>query len=344
MQQISKNILAKWMPRKKQYNNFASMFRKHFKMSPKEYRQLIVGLSNTIEQQMCNKEWKDIKYDHIPSVAFKKYRKAFYNNDSARFIKFLEAVEKGEKKIHAGAIFPHDIISPLITVNYEVPNVSEEEKKAIDAQWKNLPNYLEKSKERILPVCDVSGSMSSANAGLPMKISVALGLYLSERNTSIFKDAFISFSGNPKMEYLKGTVSQRAYQLEHAHWDGNTDIEAVFQLILRSAKKDEVSENEMPTTILIISDMEFDSCGSITNYDNIVKMYKIAGYNIPKLVFWNVNGREGNVPVSKKTKNVALISGASPAIIESVLTGETVTPEKIMLRVLNSERYSEIKL
>jgi hypothetical protein len=329
-------LLAKWLPRKKQYDNFAAAFRSHFELSPEAYRKTIVALSKTIEQQMSKKNWTAIKYDSVPSVAFKKYRKAFFRNDETRFKSFLEAVEKGEKTIKAGAIFPHDIIKAYIG-QYDH---SAETKRAIEAQWKCLPDYLADSDERMLPICDVSGSMS----GMPILISVALGLYLSERNRSIFKDAFVTFSEHPTMEYLKGTVCQRIDQLQKAAWDMNTDLNAVFDLLLSKAVSNNLSAADMPTTLLIISDMEFDNCGHLTNYKNIVEKYEAAGYVVPKIVFWNVNGREGNVPVACKTPNVGLVSGASPSIVRSVLSGETITPVSIMLRTLNTERYAAVSL
>lgn len=324
-------LCAKWMPRKKQHNNFADKFRRYVNADAKTYRKNIVELSKTVEQQMCAKEWSKIKYEQVPSVAMNKYRKAFSRNDESRFVRYIESVNKGETKINAGAIFPHDIYRSLRTGGDE---------KSINAQWNALPDYLADSNERMIPVCDVSGSM----CGLPIEISVSLGIYLSERNKSVFKDAFITFSGNPKMEYLKGDFVSRCRQLSRAHWDMNTDLNKVFELILSKAIDNDLSQEDMPTTILIISDMEFDYCGRLTNYEKIVQNYEDAGYEIPKIVFWNVNGREGNVPVNAKKKNVGLVSGCSPAIVKSVLTGDTFTPESIMKKVLLSERYEPIKL
>jgi len=324
-------LCAKWMPRKKQYNNFADKFRSKFELTPKQYRKLIVKLSKTVEQQMCSKEWKKINYEHVPSKAFNKYRDAFKKNDLARFTEFIGEVESGEKKINAGAIYPYDMYRSWRKGS---------DKQSINAQWNALPNYLEGRDEKILPVCDVSGSMS----GTPMEISVSLGVYLSERNESIFKNAFVTFSRKPTMEFLNGTACERFDQLERSHWDGNTNLSAVFDLVLKNAIKGKVKQSEMPTTLLIISDMEFDSVNNVTNYENIVQKYKDAGYKIPKIVFWNVNGREGNVPVNAKQKNVALVSGSSPSIVKSVLTGKNFTPTDIMLETLNAKRYSVLKV
>src|SRR5690606_7484070 len=135
-----------------------------FKMSPKNYRKTIVNLSFTVEQDMCAKRWLKIKYPHVPSVAINKYRKAFYRNDEKRFTKYIDSIQKGKSKINASAIFPHTLVQALY---------NGENKKAVEAQWNALPNYMEDSNDRILPICDTSGSM----IGLPMDVSIALGIY-----------------------------------------------------------------------------------------------------------------------------------------------------------------------
>lgn len=324
-------LLAKWMPRKKQYNNFASKFRKFTKIDPKKYRQIIVGLSKTVEQKMCDNKWSVIEYRSVPSVAFSRYRKAFKKKDCERFSQFLSNVEKGIDKINAKAIFPHDIYRSFLRGGDD---------KSIDLQWKALPNYLENSSEKFLPVCDVSGSMT----GTPMEISVSLGIYLSERNNSAFKDAFITFSETPSLEYLKGSLTQRMCQLGDADWGANTNLQGVFDLILNKAIESNVSEVDMPTSLIIISDMEFDMAisDSSSNFEEIKRKYEESGYKLPKIIFWNVNGRMGNVPVNINDKNVALISGASPSIVKSVLSGE-ISPISSMMKTLLVERYDCLK-
>ena len=324
-------LCAKWMPRKKQYGNFGARFRRAFGINPKQYRKMLVELSKTVEQQMCAKEWSKIEYGHVPSVAFNKYRKAFARNDNERFSMFLTRVEKGEETIHADAIFPYQI--------YQSYKTGADER-SINLQWKALPDYFLESDERILPICDVSGSMS----GLPLDISVSLGVYLSERNKGLFKDAFVTFSGTPKMEYLKGTLTQRMDQLQNAHWEMNTNLSAAFRLILKSAIDNKITQDDMPTMLLVISDMEFDSCAELTNFEKVKALYADAGYKLPKLVFWNVNGRRGNVPISYNTKGVALVSGSSPSIVKGILGGKNFTPVGIMLDVLNTSRYDRVAL
>jgi hypothetical protein len=322
-------LLAKWLPRKSQFSNLASKIRKDFGWTNRQYRKIIVELSNTVEQLMSKNEWDNIEYDKLPSVAGNKYRTAFYKHDEARYTEFINSVLKGENKINSATLFPYQLYQAFIRGDNE---------KSIEAQWNSLPNYLTDNTKRILPVCDVSGSMT----GLPMDISVSLGVYISERNKGIFKDAFITFSSNPRMEHLKGNICQRFRQLSRAHWSMSTDLKAVFILVLKSAVYHKLPESEMPTQILIISDMEFDEAtggNKITNYEKIKKQYNDHGYELPSIVFWNVRGRIDNVPVNKYDENTALISGASPSIIKSVL-GETMSPVQVMLDTLNTERYS----
>jgi hypothetical protein len=283
---------------------------------------------------MCAKDWDSITYPHVPSLAMNKYRKAFGKNDSSRFTEYITLVKEGKQEIKAGVLFPHQL--------YDAYKRGEN-KDAVEAQWMNLPDFMSDSNERIIPVCDVSGSMT----GLPMSVSVSLGVYISERNKSIFKDAFITFSASPQMNYLRGSFYERLRQLEHADWGMNTNLEAVYKLILGKAVQHNIPESEMPTKILIISDMEFDRCatnGSNTALKMIERMYKDAGYKFPEIIFWNVNGRLGNVPAKSSSKGVGLVSGFSPSVLKSILQGSIDTPEGLMLRTVMSERYKSITI
>lgn len=333
-------LLAKWLPRK---GNFANRVRKYMRLSPKEYRKLLVRLSNTVEQKMCAQKWEDINYQHVPSVAMNKYRKAFFRNDEARFKKFIEAVTKGEAKIHADVLFPYHL--------YQAYR-KRENQAAVEAQWYALPDYMKDNKERVLPMCDTSGSMTSSygmgmNSVRPIDICVSLGLYISERNEGLFKDAFLTFSAKPQLQYLKGRFYDRCRQLETAHWEMNTNLEAAFRTILSSAKSHNISESEMPTTLLIISDMQFDRCvrnGNNTAMEMARRMYEKAGYKLPQVVFWNLNARVGKMPVQFDESGTAIISGCSPSILKSVLDGSVLNPREVMLKTVMSERYEPITI
>ena len=330
-------LLAKWLPRK---GVVARLLRDNWNMSPKQYRKTISTLSETVEQLMCDKQWKEIEYSHVPSVAMNKYRKAFFRNDETRFRSYLGEVEEGSKKINASAIFPHTLFQAF---------ERGEDYQSINVQWKALPNYMEGSNERILPVCDVSGSMM----GIPMDVSVSLGVYISERNEGIFKDAFVTFSGSPTMQYLKGNTCSRFNQLRKADWQMNTNLQATFNLILGKALENNLSEEDMPTKLLIISDMEFDQATSTggwyskpepTNLEAIKDKYRRTGYKMPEIVFWNVNGRMGNSPATFNEQGIGLVSGFSPSVLKGILKGNITNPEYLMMEIIGSERYDPIEV
>ena len=346
-------LLCKWLPRKVMacdktkkndqiyrkkrllYKGIAAKIMEALKLTPKQYRKILVEGSNTEEQKMCSKLWNEIDYSKVPSVALNKYNKAWYRNDLERFTKYLEDVDSGKNKINASVIFPHDILGKFTTYTDMKLN------KAKITQWNNLPNYLT-GVNSIIPLCDVSGSMN----GLPLSISVSLGLYISERNKGPFENAFITFSQTPQLQYLSGNINERIKQLIKTDWDCNTNFVAAFELILEKAQKYKLSQEELPKTILAISDMEFDEATDgnerYTNFDLINKKFQEAGYKLPNIIFWNVNGRPGNVPIKYNTKGVALVSGASPSILKAVLTND-IDPIKIMDSVIETERYSKIK-
>ncbi len=342
-------LCAKWMPRKGQV---ATKLRRFLGLDPKQYRKLLVGLTNVVETQMCANDWENIDFGKLPSVASARYQKAFWNRNEAGYKAYIESLKKGEAKINAGAVYPYDITKSLKTGKSEV---------AIE-QWKALPNYMEGCDDRILPVVDVSGSMGTSAGGNPnvscMDVSISLGLYISERNAGSFQNAFITFSAEPQLQVLKGDLKDRFLQLSRADWGYNTDLVKVFDLILNQAIKNSVPESEMPTKILILSDMEFDSASKFggprvrttehqwgpTAQQMIAEKYANAGYSMPSIVYWNIQSRGNNIPVSFDETGTALISGFSPSILKSVIKGEIVSPSQIMDDTILSERYSLISI
>jgi hypothetical protein len=323
---LNKGLLFKWFPRKGVWSN---AMRKHLKLTPKEFRKYLVANTDVVETKMCRKEWSSIEYKKVPSVAMNMYRKAFVKNDSSRYTMYISDVLSGKTTINASVLFPHQLYQSYQT---------NQDQNSILAQWNALPNFMEGYSERVLPVCDVSGSMT----GLPMDVSVSLGCYISEKNQSIFKDAFVTFSEEPELNYLKGNIIQRFQQLRTAKWGFTTNLQAVFDLILRAAKRENLLETEMPTKLLIISDMEFNEATKKqdTNLDEIRKRYLESGYQLPEIVFWNVNGRMGNSPANVMDQNVGLVSGFSPAILKSILAGKIYGPKELMLDTVNVQRYA----
>lgn len=338
-------LCAKWMPRPAIKNDIKKMqanaIRKHLGMAPKEFRQLLAKLSNTVEQKMCAKEWNGINFSHVPSKAMSDYMKAFRRNNPEGFEAYMQSLEKGETKINAGAVYPYDIVK----------GVRFGDKAGANAQWKALPNYMENSEERMIPIVDVSGSMDCPAGNNPnvtcMDVAISLGLYISERNVGPFQDAFITFSSRPTLQVLSGTLSERVNQMIRSHWEMNTNLEAAFNLILSKAIANNVPQSEMPTMILILSDMQFDSCITSPNsnaFEMIRKQYEAAGYVLPKIVFWNLRSVNSDSPVQFKTNGTALVSGFSPSLLTNLLSGGAVTPFSMMMDVISKERYSLITI
>lgn len=339
-------LCAKWMPREnKSGRDYAHILMAGWNLTGKKYRRLLAGNTQVVETLMCQNEWSAINYNQVPSKASHKYRNAMLKHDELRYREWLgnlsKVDEKGKPlaKVNAGAIFPHDVIRPLLIGS--VRNVSDE---MIEAQWKALPNY-SPSGLKVLPICDISGSMSMGG-GLPLLVSVSLGIYTSERNKGIFKNGFITFSRVPTLVTLNGrTLSEKIAQFRIGSLAENTDLGAVFKLILRSAVNNQVPESDMPDTLLILSDMQFDSTYAVTNADVSAvemarRMYREHGYKLPNIIFWNLNTLSG-IPVKYTDAGVAVVSGFSPSILKSILNGE-IDPIKQMLAVLLSERYAVI--
>jgi hypothetical protein len=337
-------LAAKWMPRK---GKVANELRKAWGMTPKEYRKLLVEKTSVIETQMCSKKWGDINYSHVPSVAAARYTNAFRKNDSARYDQYLkELANPGENdirvKVNAGAVYPYDVVK---TLNRGVQELAVE-------QWKALPDFMEGNTKKILPVVDVSGSMSSAVSSSKnlscMDVAISLGLYISERNTGPFENAFVTFTESPTLQYLDGNLLERHTQLRDSDWGMSTNLEGVFDLILQKAHESNLPQSDLPDQILIISDMEFNMAiddSELTAFGMIKKKYESSGYVIPEVVFWNVQSRSrGNLPVRFDENGTALISGFSPSILKSLLSGGRITPLDIMNQSVESDRYKNISI
>lgn len=324
---LQNGLLCKWLPRK---GKLFDALVKYNRTTPKELRKTLVSNTQVVEQLMSSRRWSEIKYSTVPSKAMSNYARSFSKRDGVRFSEYMQKVEKGEAKINASTLFPYDV---LLSLNKNAESV-------VNAQWNALPNYY--SDENILVVADVSGSMGDFRSRTlcPIHASISLAMYTAEKNTGLFKDHFITFSSKPKLQKLSGTFTDRVNQLQQAEWAMSTDLVAVFELLLTKAVKHSLTDQDLPTKIVIVSDMEFNhAVTNISNFNEIKRQYESHGYTIPQLVFWNVNGRAGNFPVKMNDKGVALVSGYSPSIIPSIL-GESISPMAVMLKTLNVERYN----
>jgi hypothetical protein len=340
-------LAAKWTPRQ---GKLAAEIRTFFGMSPKFYRKSLVELTKVVEQEMCAKQWDTINFSHVPSVAHARYKKAFFRN-TTEYAKYVEELKKDPKdrkagvKINAGAVFPYDVLKGVIGAyrnNYNTTELS-----ALQAQWDAMENFV--GDANVLPLVDVSGSMTclaggqkATSATTCLDVAVSLGLYVADKNKGKFKDTFLTFSSSPELLHLKGNIVQKVNQMVSSNWGMSTDLVKAMDKILKVAKDGNVPQEEMPEVLMIMSDMQFNQCASFDDsaMEMIARKFESAGYTVPKIVFWNLNSHD-NVPVKHNASGVALVSGFSPAIMVSVLGGDTeqFTPEAIMLKALMVPRY-----
>lgn len=334
-------LAAKWCPRK---SEVASRLRTAFGWTPKFYRKTLVGLTNVVETKMCNKDWVGINFNHVPSKAMTIYTRAFQRNALEHFNQYKEALSNGTAKVNATAVFPHDVYLGLLR-DYSGANDV-----VFDTQWKSLPDYIG-TEANILPMIDVSGSMSCPVGGTKnlscMDVSVALGTYISERVKGQFKGTYLTFETRPTLNTLQGSnLRERFGNVRGANWGGSTNIEAAFDLILKTAVKHKVPQADMPTHLVILSDMQFNIATGQRNasaFKMAKEAYKKAGYDLPKIIFWNLNAHD-NVPVKFDTEGTALVSGFSPSIMKAILATKfdeavVLTPRELMLEAIMNERY-----
>lgn len=337
-------LWAKWMPREPKgptKGDPAKWFtykwvRKVLGLSPKDYRKALSRMSKTVEQQMSARKWDEINFSHVPSMAMLRYRKAFSRNAEDRFSAFLEAVSKGEVTIKAGTVYPHQIAAN--------PGIE-----GSDEMWHALPDFVQEG-VRFLPMIDVSGSMDSPASGTYKCVDVAIGLgmYLAERNKGDFKNYYLTFSEKPIFQRIipTTTIDKKVDAVCNSEWGYNTDIEAAHQLIIERATARQVPQSDMPTHLIVLSDMEFDPCNAYTNTftsaEVIKRMYKNAGYDAPILVWWNIQSRRGSTPVKADDEGNVLVGGFSPAIMQFLMEGDIPTPISMLLDVINSPRYNGI--
>ena len=322
------SLCSKWMPRK---GPWFEAVRKYMRLTPKELRKGLVKYSNTVEQKMCSKNWIEIDYKTVPSVAMSRYKNTFSSRDPLRYGQYIQRVLEGKDKMNASVAFPHDVLR----------NIDNEA--ATIAQWESLPDLLQDTTKNILPVCDVSGSMCVPVSGslTAMDICVGMGLYIAERQRGQFKNMFMTFSERPELQVLTGdNVVENIHQLKMADWGMSTNFRATFYELLKFAVMYNVPQELMPEIILVFSDMEFNQADdNETDFEFMDKAYNDAGYKRPQIVFWNLNARPGNVPVTVDDNGTALVSGYSPNILRTVLSDD-MNPYQIMLNTVDIDRYS----
>lgn len=330
-------LCAKWMPRKGV--NFHKV-RNYVGLSPKDYRKYISSMTNVVEQKMCAKEWNTIEFGKLPSIASARYQKAFAKNAADSYTAYKEALKAGTAKINAGAIFPYTVVTSFNKGEVEVA----------EKQWEALPNYFGDAEHKILPLIDVSGSMSQIVPGSKnlnvMDVAISIGLYIADKQKGAFQDVFLNFHSNPTIGILKGTVSQKEKQIRSSDWGGSTNIAAAYREILKFAKRNNIKQEDMPDYLMILSDMQFDTADrswvkNPTAQEDIEAEFEKAGYKTPKIVYWNL-ATHNNVPVAHDKRGTAIVSGFSPSMLTAILSTVEFTPENVVAEKLSDERYDHV--
>ena len=346
------SLLAKWLPSantsSKETVKKAKKLCKLLNMSEKEYRKMLSDMRkyiDVIEVKMSAKEWGSINYEAVPSRANLIYNGAFLRNDEERRRDYLSKLEKGEAEINAGVLYPHDIFHSYIDGGYYLKPYDS----ALENLWKGLPDVM---CNNTIVVADGSGSMTCGVGNTRVQaltVANALAVYFAERLNGEFKDKYITFSKRPQLvDFSRCKSLKEKIELAYRHNEvANTNIEAVFNLILTTAQRAQMKQSNLPQNILILSDMEFDAAvdGNVGQklFQAIGLKYKKAGYKLPRLIFWNLNSRTGTIPIIENDLGVALVSGFSVNIVKMVLSGE-LDPYKCLMEQLMSGRYTKITL
>ena len=336
------SLLGKWLPSINAHNSevvkLAKQLARAFGMNEAQYRKALSALRQKICILENNLRERDYTFDYAcqPSKAMFKYRKAFLRNDEERYRSFMQSVSAGEAVLHTGVLMPYEIVSAAY-------NAVPSERAALDVTWNALENFTRG--ENALVVADGSGSMYWGGNPTPATVAQSLAIYFAEHNRGIFHNHFITFSMNPRLVEIKGNdIVEKVRFCRTFDECANTNLQAVFELILQTAVMNRLPQAMLPTTLYIISDMEFDTCAansSQTNFEHAKQLYRSYGYELPHVVFWNVQSRNEQQPVKMNEQGVALVSGCNPRLFSQVMSGET-DPYTYMMNVIGGERYRMI--
>lgn len=349
------SILAKWMPSvntsSEKTRRLARYFAKELGVTERQYRKVLSGLRNKLnvtEKMMSAKQWQDIDYQAVPSKANLLYKDAFLRHDEERRNEYLKALQNGKKKINASTLFPHDVVHKY--------GWGSKVDVTIEELWKNLPDYVQGNSSTMV-VADGSGSMQTSVGNTSVtawEVAHSLAIYFAQHSKGPYKNRYITFSSFPQFVTLDADNLLDNIRIARQHSEiSNTNIEGVFDLILDTAIRTNCTQEAIPQTILILSDMEFDTATyghrhsefespSETLFQTIRRKWEKAGYRIPRLVFWNICSRTGAIPMKENKLGVTLVSGFSPAVCKMVMTNE-LDPYKALLDTIMDPRYDAVE-
>ena len=362
------SLLAKWLKSENtssvESRRLGNITREFFGMSHKQYRKTLSILReriNVLERLMSEGRWDEIEFDKIPSKAGMKYKNAFARHDLERAKNenvqtYADFAKDTTKTVNAKTLYPYECVHKALNIMGNQQGWSsrghhvaldDTQRLMTNKYWDNLADYFNGATFNGIALVDTSGSMS----GTPIEVAISLGLYCAEKNQGAFANHFISFESNPHWIETSGVdFCDKVYRITGAEWGGSTNVEAAMDLILNVAKQNGCSQDEIPQNLVIISDMEFNYCVTSNNYgrgnvndtlfEKIAAKYRANGYEMPHVIFWNVNARQANIPMLGNG-NVSFVSGFSPSIFETIMSGKT--GYDLMMEKLDSERYAQIQ-
>ena len=358
---IPVSLLAKWMPSENtssaKTRALATKAICALKLTPRSYRKMLSALRkhiNVTERMMSAGEWGKIDYAKVPSYAMKNYGSAFAKHDYERFNAYLKSVNKGEVKINASTLYPYDLVEKYLSRGgwgYASGScvcgdcyVSTVKDAVTEAQWKALPNYLTKPMNAVV-MADVSGSMS----GRPMATSIGLAIYFAQHNTGLYHNQYMTFTNEPHFVNIKEGASllENVQNVAAAGVGYNTNLEKAFQEVLNVAVANRVPANQMPKTIVVISDMEIDRyMRPGRHWDFLMKMralYAGHGYTLPRIILWNVNARKDTF--LSQSEDILFVSGQSASVFKQLCQNlDGVTAYDLMIQTLNAPAYSKVRI
>lgn len=346
----SVSLLGKWLKSANassaETRRLGVLTAKKLGLSQKQYRKSLTRLRKRIkivEAKMSAGKWDEIEYAEVPSKAMMNYRNAFYTHEPERFSEYIDSLQTGNTTIKSGALYPYEILERMELNGWWSDYFSVEKWDPIlEEQWKALPNYVEEPANFIV-MADTSGSMM----GRPLATSLSLAIYFAERNTGVFQNQFMTFSSRPQFVNLEeGTLKEKIESIESIV--DNTDLEKAFLKILEVANEYQIPREDMPKSLVVISDGEIDRFSTDDRYwsflDNMSFNFERSGYIMPKVVMWNVESRADRFIDTIENPNIQFISGSSPSAFKSLIRGRNFTARELMYMTLNDEMYSMIHI
>lgn len=370
------SLLAKWLKSENtssaKSRQLATITRKSMNMTHKQYRKTLSILRqriNIVERLMSENRWDEIEFDKIPSRAGLIYKNAFARHDIERMKSekevqsYADFAKDETKAVNAKALYPYEVVSEALKVmrgkngyywSFNDVPLDDTNRLMVNKYWDNLADYFNGKTFNGIVVADTSGSMTGSEASAPINVAISLALYCAEKSKGPFAGHYISFASRPQLIATEGVdFVDKVARIYKTNLVDNTNIEAVFDLMLNTAIRNQCSQDDLPQNVIVISDMEFDS--AVYDYrsynrvnrntintllENIAAKWAAHGYQMPHLIFWNVQARQANIPMLGNGP-ISYVSGMSPTIFETIMSGKT--GYDLMMEKLNEERYAVIQ-